>query len=329
MPESLLPAWQGFHPVFQGASWLPGGHAQTLWGKLITPPLPTYRREMHRDSLNQTDIAYDFVDAASATAPLVVLFHGLEGDSRSHYARALMHAAVRHGWNGVVVHFRGCGGLENHADIAYHSGDTAEIAHSLALLRQRYPRLFATGVSLGGNALAKYLGEAGSGAQADAAAVLSAPLDLASAARALQTGVSRRLYTGYFLRSLLPKVRTHHARSPQRFDLNAVLAARHLTDFDDHYTAPVHGFADAADYYRRASAKPLLGKIAIPTLIVNAKNDPFVPAGGLPASAEVSEHVVLMQPEHGGHIGFVCGRFPGHLNWLPEQVLAFFELAAR
>ncbi|WP_245571932.1 YheT family hydrolase [Conchiformibius kuhniae] len=300
-------------PPFVSPRWLCGGHAQTLYAKALQPPLPAYRRELIADSYGEDLAAYDFVDAKQDDAPLVVLFHGLEGSSRSHYAAALMHAVAAHGWHGVVAHFRSCGGVR--ARRTYHSGDTREIAHMLAVLQHRYPRLYAVGVSLGGNALAKYLGEQGENAVPHAAAVVSAPLDLPNAAAALERGLSRLLYAPYFLHTLRRKV----PQPPQR--------CRSLGEFDRAYTAPMHGFADEQDYYARCAAKPYLPHIARPTLIVNAQNDPFLPAEFLPTAADVSAQVHLLQPENGGHCGFVSGEGRGHLRWLPETVLRFFEAA--
>ena len=311
-------------PAYRPPFWLRGGHLQSIWPKLVRIGSPAYRRELLPDSLGATEVAYDFVDGKRPDAPLLMLFHGLEGSSASHYARALMFAAQRRGWHGVVAHFRSCGEVENRAPVFYHSGDSAEVAHMLQLMHSRYPRIFAVGISLGGNALAKYLAEQGSRAIPQAAAVVSAPLDLTAASHRLERGLSKMLYAPYFLRSLLPKAAACAARFPH-IDAAAVQAAANLTDFDNAFTAPVHGFADAADYYRRSSAKPLLHQIAVPTLILNALNDPFIPAESLPQASDVSSSVTLLQPEYGGHAGF-----PGtaDLDWLPDTVLRYFDLAA-
>ena len=300
-------------PAYRPPFWLHGGHLQSIWPKLVRIGSPAYRRELLPDSLGATEVAYDFVDGKRPDAPLLMLFHGLEGSSASHYARALMFAAQRHGWHGVVAHFRSCGGVENRAPVFYHSGDSAEVAHMLQLMHSRYPRIFAVGISLGGNALAKYLAEQGSRAIPQAAAVVSAPLDLTAASHRLERGLSKMLYA--------PKAAACAARFPH-IDAAAVQAAANLTDFDNAFTAPVHGFADAADYYRRSSAKPLLHQIAVPTLILNALNDPFIPAESLPQASDVSSSVTLLQPGYGGHAGF-----PGtaDLDWLPDTVLRYFD----
>lgn len=308
-------------PSYRPPFWLRGGHAQSIWPKFIREPLPAYRRECLPDSSGQTETAYDFIDAADDAAPLLMLFHGLEGGSGSHYAKALMNAAARRGWHGVVAHFRSCGGLPNRADRYYHSGDSGEIAHMLTLMAARYRRIAAVGVSLGGNALAKYLGEQGEAALPSAAAVVSAPLDLSAASAALERGLAKRLYAPYFLRTLLPKAAARAADFPQ-LDHRAVQAADGLKAFDEAFTAPLHGFDSADHYYRSCSAKPLLGGIRVPTLILNALNDPFMPAAALPTAAEVSAAVTLLQPPQGGHAGFPAA---GHLRWLPETLFAYFD----
>lgn len=309
-------------PPLHTPFFLRNGHADTLFAKALQSPPPSYRRELLPDSTGLTQIAYDFVDADDAAAPLLVLFHGLEGSSSSHYSVALMNAVKRRGWHGVVVHFRGCGGLTNTAPVFYHSGDSAEIGFVLAGLAARYPKIYAAGVSLGGNALAKYLGEQGRSALPRAAAAVSAPVDLTAAGSRFENGLTRLLYTRYFLNSLIPK-----ASAFTHFQTASPLSqCKKLSDFDNLFTAPLHGFADAADYYRRASCKPLLGEITVPTLLLNAVNDPFLPPSALPSAQQVSPSVTLLQPPTGGHVGFVS-RDAGRLNidWLPSTLLAYFS----
>lgn len=296
-------------------------------------PRVTYRRERW-DTPDGDFIDLDWTvepsavsgqrSATAAGAPLVVLFHGLEGSSRSHYARALMAAVQEKRWRGVVVHFRGCSGELNRLPRAYHSGDSAEVDWVLKRLRPRNPRLFAVGVSLGGNALLKWLGETGASARdvIDRAAAISAPVDLMAAGNALDRGFNL-LYVRHFLFTMKKKSLAKLARYPGLFDAARVRAARTLREFDDRVTAPLHGFRDTDDYWTRASSKPWLRQIEVPVLMVNARNDPFLPGHALPAAHEVGSSVVLEQPATGGHVGFVSGRFPGHLGWLPARVLEF------
>ena len=315
--------------AYLAPKWLVGGgHAQTIYPKFVHLPAPSFRRELVADSTGLTQVAYDFIDAPVAHAPLVVLFHGLEGNSNSHYAQALMAHVKQKQWHGVVVHYRGCGGVVNTSEKAYHSGDSLECAWVLQQLRQRFDAapIFAVGVSLGGNVLAKYLGEEANAALVEKAAIVSAPLDLVHASVALEQGLSKRLYAPYFLRTLLPKVRAEAAHGTHSgLNWQALLHSRSLKDFDEHYTAPVHGFTSADEYYQLSSAKPLLKHIAKPTLVINALNDPFMPAHALPTANDVSAAVTLYQPNHGGHVGFVSGAFSGQLSWLPQTVLDFFS----
>jgi predicted alpha/beta-fold hydrolase len=311
-------------PRYRSPDWLPGGHAQTIWPLLIKGPLPPYRRE------RWTTPDDDFIDldwiAGKGGAPCVVLFHGLEGSSRSHYARRLMHAVEHLGWHGVVVHFRGCSGEPNRLPRAYHSGDSQEIDWILRRLQtQGFPALFVAGVSLGGNALLKWLAEQGHAAThiINAAAAVSAPLDLAAANIALSSGFNLA-YARHFLRTLIPAARAKDRRFPGRIDLRRALQARTLGEFDDAVTAPLHGFLGVDDYYAQSSAGPLLATIETPALLLHAANDPFLPATALPQPDKLPVAVTLEVHRHGGHVGFVHGRLPGRLDWLPQRLLAHF-----
>jgi len=311
---------------FRAPRWLPGGNLQTIWPALFSTPAPApppaYRRE--RWATPDADfIDVDFVDAPDAQAPLLVLFHGLEGTSMSHYARAFAHRAIALGWGYAVPHFRGCSGELNLAPRAYHSGDFEEIGWILRRLRARQQQaLYAVGVSLGGNALLRWAQEAGDTATATvrALAAVSSPIDLAAGGHAIGRGFNRQVYTRMFLRTMKPKALAKWRQHPGLFDRDRLAAARTLHAFDDVFTAPLHGFRDTDDYWRRASAKPHLRRIRIPALVLNARNDPFVPAHSLPGPKEVGRCVTLWQPAHGGHVGFGQGRFPGHVQTLPEAV---------
>ncbi len=309
-------------------AWLPGGHAQTIWPVVRKPAPPPYRRERW-ETPDGDFIDIDWLAAPEAAgAPLVVLFHGLEGSSASHYAAALMHALAGRGWGGAVPHFRGCSGEPNRLPRAYHSGDSAEIDWILRRLRDRFPQrtIFAAGISLGGNALLKWAGEQEGGAPGvvQALAGVSAPLDLAAAGRALQAGFSL-VYAKHFLATLKVSAGAKLARFPGLFDEARMRAARNLYEFDDAVTAPLHGFRDAGDYWRRAAAKPWLGGVRLPALVLNARNDPFLPHQALPTAREVSAAVTLEFPAGGGHAGFADGPFPGRPGWLPRRLLAFFD----
>lgn len=326
--------------------WLPGGHLQTIWPALyarrVLGPRPEYRRERW-DTPDGDFVDVDFLVDAHAPGlarpavppgprPLLVVFHGLEGSSRSHYCEAFADFARERGWACALPHFRGCSGEINRAPRAYHSGDFAEIAWMLERLRASHTGpLLAVGVSLGGNALLRWAGEVGDHAarSADAVAAVCSPIDLAAGGHAIGRGFNRQVYTRMFMRTLVPKALQKLAQHPGLFERQALLAARDLYAFDNVFTAPVHGFRNTEDYWQRASAKPLLGSIRIPALVVNARNDPFVPAASLPRPGEVSDRfVTLWQPDHGGHVGFAHGRPPGHVRAMPDAVGAWLAAHA-
>jgi len=303
--------------------WLPSGHLQTIYPALcIKKSAVAYRRE--RWQAHDGDfIDVDFVDGVPGR-PFVVLFHGLEGSSGSHYARALMAALAARGWSGAVPHFRGCSGELNLAPRFYHSGDANEVDWIIRRLRPRAAgKFYATGVSLGGNALLRWLGESQHQAElVDAACTVSAPLDLARGGESLSSGLNL-IYTRMFLQTLKPKCLAKLEQFPGLFDRAALMAARDLHAFDNVVTAPLHGYRDTDDYWNRASAKHVLGDITVPTLVLNALNDPFLPGRHLPRHA--SRQVTLDYPAHGGHVGFANGAVPGRLDWLPRKMLHFLE----
>ncbi|MFB9245507.1 YheT family hydrolase [Massilia antarctica] len=310
---------------YKSPLWLPGGHLQTMYPAVaIARPAVAYRRERW-EAPDGDFVDVDFVDGEPGK-PLVVLFHGLEGSSASHYARALMAAVAVRGWSGAVPHFRGCSGEPNRAPRFYHSGDAGEIDWIVRRLRARTEgKLYAAGVSLGGNALLRWLGESQRQAGiVDAAVAVSAPLDLARGGESLSSGLNM-VYTRMFLKTLKPKCLAKLAQFPGLFDRDSLMAARDLYAFDNVVTAPLHGYRDTDDYWHRASARHVLGDITVSTLVLNARNDPFLPGIYLPKTA--SRAVTLEYPEHGGHVGFAAGNPPGRLDWLPRRILGFFDAA--
>jgi len=268
----------------------------------------------------------DFIDLdwagrdANPAGPLLALFHGLEGSSASPYARAITAQALAMGWRCVVPHFRGCSGELNRLPRAYHSGDSEEIGWILKALSAHSAKLCSCGISLGGNALLKYLGEQGAHALSWRAASVSAPLDLAAAGRALDAGLSRELYTRMFLRTLKKKTFEKMVRQEISVDPRRLKQARTFWEFDDAVTAPLHGFEGADDYWARSSSGPWLSGIRVPTLVINARNDPFLPATALDSIGAVPPGVVLEFPRSGGHAGF-----PGRNRWLARRVLEFLS----
>ena len=346
--------------------WLPGGNLQTMWAALraqrFLGPQPMFRRERWvtpdgdfvdvdwlKSGTDEMRSAADGVQeqcsvalqqgnstlpkgsglygAMSSGKPvLLVIFHGLEGSSSSHYAEALADAARLRGWDCAVPHFRGCSGEVNRAPRAYHSGDFEEIDWLLRRFKlQHAGPVLAVGISLGGNALMRWAGELGAAAGTFVSGVASvcSPLDLTASGRAISRGFNRRVYTRMFLKTLVPKALQMLNQHPGLYSREALLAARDLYEFDDVVTAPIHGFKNAKDYWARASAKPYLNRIDVPALALNALNDPFIPAWSLPTVSEVSRRVTLWQPGQGGHVGFPSAPFPGHVRAMPEAVTSF------
>ena len=305
--------------------WLPGGHLQTIYpAACISKPDIRYRRERW-DTPDGDFVDIDFIDGTPGQ-PFIVLFHGLEGSSASHYGRALMARAAALGWSGAIPHFRGCSGELNLAPRFYHSGDAPEIDWLLRRLRnhglaRQTSRFYAVGVSLGGNALLRWLGESQHQAEiVDAACAISAPLDLAGGGAALSRGLNM-IYTRVFLRTLKPKCLQKLKQFPGLFDADTMLRSRNLYEFDNVVTAPLHGYRNSDDYWDRASAKHVLDDITVPTLVLNAQNDPFLPPTHLPQKAATP--VTLSYPREGGHVGFATGPWPGKLDWLPGQIIKF------
>lgn len=313
--------------AYRAPGWLPGGHAQTIWSALWARRTQGAALRFQRERWATPD--GDFIDVdmrvqPEAQAPWLVLFHGLEGSSASAYAQAFGELAWQRGWHYAVPHFRGCSGELNLAPRAYHSGDHAEVDWVLRRLRQRAAQpLRCVGISLGGNALLRWAQEQGHAAAqvAQAVAAVCSPLDLTASGHAIDTGFNRLAYARMFLATMKPKALAKLAQHPGLFDRERLLAARTLHAFDDVFTAPLHGFAGVADYWRRASARPHLACLRVPALVLNARNDPFVPEHSLPAAATAGPWVRVWQPHQGGHVGFAAGAFPGHVQAMPQAVL--------
>ncbi len=314
--------------AYRAPAWLPGGNLQTIWaatrsrrhlGELAAAPA------FIRDRWTTPD--GDFIDVDQLLPPgapqHLVLFHGLEGSSQSQYAQAFASVAQTRGWAFSVPHFRGCSGELNRGPRAYHSGDFEEIGWILQRLRAASNQpLLVVGVSLGGNALLRWAQEAGDSAAATAASVAAvcSPIDLAASGMAIDRGFNWLVYSRMFLATMKPKALAKLKQHPGLFDSAKLSAARTLFEFDNIFTAPLHGYKDTPDYWARASAKPHLAQIRIPALVLNAGNDPFVPAASLPSAAAVGRHVTLWQPAQGGHVGFPHGAYPSNVLAMPQAV---------
>jgi len=278
----------------------------------------------------------DFVDLDWATpapreAPLLLILHGLEGSSRSHYVVGLARQALARGWRVVTLNFRSCSGELNRLPQFYHSGHTDDLDEVVRLLvgRERNLRIGAVGVSLGGNVLLKWLGEREVGVPAElvGAVAISVPFDLEPCARALDRGVCRWVYAANFLGTMRAKVRRKADRDPdlrRLIDLPRAIRARTFAEYDRAVTAPLNGFADARDYWRRASSGPYLSRIRRPTLLVNALDDPIVPREALPNPVLLPPSVRAEYVPRGGHAGFIEGRWPWHASsWVERRAIDF------
>jgi hypothetical protein len=319
---------------FRPAWWLPGPHLQAVGARLLRPR-GGVRCERERLELADGDfVDLDWVVEADGRspdrgAPVVMVLHGLEGSSSSDYVRSTHRALAQRGLASLALNFRSCSGEPNRLPCFYHSGDTGDAAAVLALLRERLParRVGAVGFSLGGNVLLKLLGECGGGDREglapDAAVAISVPFDLAEGITTLERRLGP-LYQRYFLRKLRRKVRLKASILRGHVDVDALLAVRSLRRFDDLATAPLHGFADSADYYRRASSKPFLEAIRVPTLLIHAGDDPFLPSSAIPrAEVQANPHLDAIFPEHGGHVGFVGGPPCAPVFWAEQKAAAF------
>ncbi|MFL6621944.1 MAG: hydrolase [Sulfurifustis sp.] len=310
---------------FVPAWWCRNPHLQTILpNRLRTPPSLRWRRE--RIDLPDGD----FVDldwTPNSDGPIVLLLPGLQGSSRSCYVAGLAHALDHCGWRAAVMHFRGCSGEPNRLPRSFHCGETGDVGYVAEWLKQREPRtaLAAVGVSLGGNVLLKWLGETGARSPLVAAVAISVPFVLDRVMDKLETGVSR-LYQWDMLRSL--RVAFEQKRRVVKFPdtVGNFSRLRRLRDFDDYVTAPLHGFRNAAQYYATSSARPYLRHIRVQTLIIQAEDDPFMPPDVIPQAHELPACVTLEAHRHGGHVGFVGGRWPWRPRYfLEERVPEFLE----
>ncbi len=317
----------------QAPFWLPNGHFQTVFPSLFRKIKDVrYTREQivtpDEDFLN-----LDWAKSElSSTEGLVILSHGLEGDSRRQYILGMVRALTRAGYDCLAWNYRSCGGEMNKQLRFYHSGATDDleiiIQHALA---KGYRQIDLMGFSLGGNMTLKYLGEAGNTIHPELkkAVVFSVPMNLLACSRAIEKP-ENRLYLHRFLGSLKPKVHAKAKVFPEKIDVAAYARVRTFYDFDHIYTAALHGFDGADDYYRQNSAKYFVDTIAIPTLIVNALNDPLVPAESLPQEAIAKmPNVWLELTEAGGHCGFRDRAVQDGLYWSEKRALEFLAGESR
>lgn len=347
---------------YRPARWLPGGHAQTIGGRLFRPAPPL---ELQRERLETPD--GDFLDldfallpspAGSAPAgdtaraargsveaealrregqpltPIVLVLHGLEGSARRRYMLLAYRELLGHGIRAVGLNFRSCSGEPNRTPRLYHSGDTGDLRFVLEHLAHRFPGAprGAIGFSLGGNVVIKFLGEESDAALSllDAAVAISVPFDLSHAARRLEQTAMGRVYTAYFVRMLRRTTRAKASLLVGHVDLARVLQARTLREFDNTATAPLHGFADADDYYRCSSSGPFVERVRVPTLLLHAADDPFLPRAAIPhVAAQRNPHITTGFTALGGHLGFVAGPPWAPRFWAETEAARFLAVQLR
>lgn len=310
MQNTYMPPW-----------WAKSPHIQTIlpvFTKVANPTLQRQRLELPDGDF----IDLDWQGSPQEGAPIIVIIHGLEGSSQSHYAKRLLLACKEQQLTAVVHHHRSCSGENNRLARSYHSGDTDDLQFSLALLQQTYPQspLLAVGYSLGGNVLTKYQGEYQNDSLLTRAVVVSAPLQLSACAKRLENGFSK-VYQNHLIKQLQQKI-TQKLADPDLascIPLTQMQVAQLHTfyDFDDKVTAPLHGFTGVDDYYTRASGLPFVSRITKPTLILHAKDDPFMTDDVIPHPSQISEHVEYELHPYGGHVGFIEGGTP----WKPRYYL--------
>lgn len=313
---------------FQPAFWLPGPHAQTIFASKLRPmpELEVVAERLELDDGDFLDLSWLPERQLPADAPVVMVLHGLNGGLDSKYARGLLRQVDAHGARGVLLHFRGAN-KPNRLPCSYHSGETGDPARVLALLRHRYPQapLAAVGYSLGGNVLLKYLGERGGDTPLTCATAVSVPFDLAQCADAVNHGLSR-IYREHLLGGMRAVVaaKFNAMTSPQPLpDLDSL---RDFRAFDNAVTAPLNGFDNAQDYYTRASSGPYLSAIRTPTLVLQARDDPFMGRDIIPNDDQLSSSVRFELAAHGGHVGFVtAGRMGQPQYWLEQRIPAWLR----
>lgn len=312
---------------YQPAWWIPGPHLKTMWGRFLRRPpiVPVHVERWELPDGDFLDIHRLAARKDAPDVPRVVLLHGLEGSPTSHYALGLLQQARDRGWAADAIVFRSCGAEPNRLARSYHSGETTDLDFVIRRLIDAEPdrTLLLAGVSLGGNVLLKWLGEHGDSVphSVRAAAAVSVPYDLARSARRIDRGFSK-VYQASFLRSLRRKAHAKHARFPDILDAALIDSARSFYQFDDCVTARLHGFTGADDYYSRSSSLGFLAHIRVPTLLLSAVDDPFLPREVLDdvrAIARENLNLHVEFPERGGHVGFISGRLPWKSEYYAER----------
>lgn len=311
--------------AFKPAWWLANPHLQTLWPTLTKRNVSVpYTKE--RFNLSDGDFVELFWHG-NLNGPILLLLHGLEGNAQSHYICGLAREMVKRGWRVVVMEFRGCSLEPNYLPRRYHSGDTEDLEQVLLAIHHKNPKshLCAIGYSLGGNVLLKWLGESRYANILKAAAAVSVPFELEKIANRFEQGISR-LYNYHFVRQLKNGVKKIRGLEKTSVNLSTIKHIKTLKMFDDLVTAPLHGFMNYKHYYQASSCRQFLSNINVPSLIIHAKDDPFMTPDCIPDSKELSPYVTLELHNHGGHVGFIAGSSPlSPTYWLEKRIPEYFD----
>jgi len=312
---------------FKAPWWLRGRHAQTLWASIMRK----VRLKTRRERIELPDGDFVDLDWVGDSGPIVVILPGLQGDLQSPHVRGLLKQCAKRSWRGVLLNYRGRG-EPNRLRHSYHCGMTYDLDHLVDLLHRRHPDtpIGVVGCSVGANICMRWLGQCGRDGKTPpvcAAVGVSVPFYLGDVARKIENGFSR-IYQHHLLKSL---------RGDLRMKMQAVHVGLDLTpdqieelttfrEFDERVSAPMNGFKDAEDYYTQTRCDRLLKHVSVPTLIINARNDPLIPARLIPDQSEVSDHVTMEISDNGGHLGFVWGRWPWTAKfWVDKRAPEFLE----
>jgi predicted alpha/beta-fold hydrolase len=313
--------------MFKPAWWLRNSHLQTIWPTICRGDIKTLPLERERLELPDGDFLDLDWSGKHLPGPIVMILHGFEGSIDSHYSKGMLKSINQRGWRGVFMHFRGCSGEPNRLPRGYHSGDTKDVDFVVKTLLEREPdaEIAGIGYSLGGNVLLKWLGETGDKNPLKAATAISVPFDLHKALGRIEQGFSR-VYQWYLVRGARDRLLQKFEKVPAPIDISALSAVDGIQDLDGKYTVPMHGFASVEEYYTTSSSRHYLHAIKVPTLLIQAKDDPFMSTDIIPDEHELSSSITLEVTDTGGHVGFVSGAFPWRPHyWLEERVPEFLK----
>ena len=310
--------------VYRPSRWLPGPHAQTIWASRFrsTPSPDTKREQVELDDDDFLNLYW----LTQGNGPIVIIVHGLEGDSSSNNVKAMFDVVRKNGWNGVLLLNRNCGGFSNRLQRTYHAGETGDLDFVVNLVKKRFPDvpLMLYGYSLGGNTMLKWLGEKGDHAGISAAAAVSIPFDLASSTAILDKGFSK-IYQKHFVDLMREAAKRKFRDLAPLFNPGDLNKIKTLREFDEKVTAPLHGFVNADQYYSESSCKQFLKNICVPTLIMNSLDDPFLERNTFPGPKEVSDMVELEFLQNGGHAAFITGSIWKYFSWIETRIPEFIK----